>query len=153
MECIFHMATMLQGIKAKMSIQTLRLSEVGISFDLHSFSYSFLYIRHTLATFFATFHHWCHQPEWSWFWFNQKYQMFDWRWLWCWRGNAGIALQEKTRPGNVAQQYGLISLMKCSGRPCGYYPSGCYCTKPKTGNEMMYGLLLSRQECVYLYVC
>lgn len=39
-------------------------------------------------------------------------------------------------------------------RACCYYPGGCYCTKPKTGNEMMYGLLLSRQGvCVYLHVC
>lgn len=30
-------------------------------------------------------------------------------------GNAGIVLQEKRRPGNVAQQYRLISVMKCSG--------------------------------------
>lgn len=77
--------------------------------------------------------------------FDQKYQvLFDWRRWQCWRGKAGIVFQEKTRPGNIAQQHGLISLMKCYGRAWGYYPSGCYCTKPKTGNEMMYGLLQSR---------
>lgn len=51
--------------------------------------------------------------------------------------------RKRERESNAAQRQELIFVMKCSGRACCYYSSGCYCTKPKMDNEMMYGVLLS----------
>lgn len=69
-------------------------------------------------------------------------------------GNERIALKgKKWNPNIAAQPDRLISVMKCSGRACCYYPSGCYCPKPRTGNEMIYDVLVSRQRvCVVEWV-
>lgn len=61
--------------------------------------------------------------------------------------------EKKTKKHIAAQQDRLISMMKCSGGACCYYPSGCYCPKPRTGNEMIYDALVSRQGvCVLEWV-
>lgn len=70
-------------------------------------------------------------------------------------GDSFTRKKKKTAiPGEAGQQKGLIYVVKCSGTACCYYPSGCYCTKPRTDNEMMYGLLRSRQGmCVFANMC
>lgn len=71
-------------------------------------------------------------------------------------GNAGVVLQEKKkkrRPGNAAQHCALISVMKCSGEHAVITPADVIVQKVRTGNEMMYGLLLSSRGVCVCAVC